>query len=226
MTHQRCNEQSQRRDTHRDKWDIPSAHETTYMLQELIGNYVIPVLEKHIHGKYLGTFPFCRLESSVPELTAPAFPPLNEGWQNPAVTHPSLGCLQSQASGGTVSAPWAWAKSVTEGGESWFRSQEPKTVSKFKWNLFSAFLNESLKVCMPGFNLSKEIKKYCYINTNIPGIQQPAHITPPHWILFTRLTLIKFSRILLSECVLGVEQGKQEEEIASIMLRSLKEKMY
>lgn len=95
--------------------------------------------------------------------------------------------------------------------------------------LFSAFLNESSKVCMPGFNLSKEIKKYCYINTNTAGIQQPAHNhSPPHQILFTRLTMIHcctFSRILCSDCVLRVEQGKQEEQIASIMLRRLKEKM-
>lgn len=179
MTHQRCNEQSQRRDTHRDNWDIPSAHKTTYKLQELIGNNMIQVLEKHIDGKYLGTFPFCWLELSVPELTAPAFPPLNEGWQNLAVTHPSLGCLQSQASGGTVSAPWAWAKSMKEESLSLgHKNQRPYQNSN--GILFSAFLNDSLKVWMPGFNLSKEIKKYCCINTNIPGIQQPAHTTLHH----------------------------------------------
>lgn len=181
MTHQRCKDQSQKGETHRDNWlhwNIPSAHKTTYMLQELIGNNVIPLLEKYIDGKYIGTFPFCRLELSVPELTAPAFPPLNEGWQNPAVRHLSLGYLQSQASG-TVGAPWAWAKSITEGGESWFRSQEPKATLKFKRNSILCF-PESLKVCTPGFNLSKGIKKSCYINTNTAGIQQPAHITLHH----------------------------------------------
>lgn len=155
MTHQRFNEQSQKGETHRENWlhwDIPGAHKTTHKLQELTGNNVIPVLEKYMDGKYFGTF--CRLELSVPELTAPAFPPLNKGWQNPAVRHLSLGDLHSQALELLVllePEQNPWLKEERLGFR--HKNQRPHLNSKI---LFSAFLKEPLKVCMAGFHLSKE----------------------------------------------------------------------
>lgn len=170
-----------RREGHRDNWlhwDIPSAHKTTYMLQQLIRNNVILALEKYIDRKYLGNSHFCRLELSVPELIATAFPSLNEGWQNPAVQkHLSLGYLQSQAPGVLPEPeqnPWLKEESLGLG----HKNQRPYQNSN--GILFSTFLNGPLKVCMPGCNLSKEIKNYCYINTNTPGMQKPARITLHH----------------------------------------------
>lgn len=88
-------------------------------------------------------------------------------------------CLRgvcSQASGELLVLPepeqnqWLKEESLSLGHKNQRPYQDSNRI------LFSTFLNESLNVCMPGFNPSKEIKKYYYINTYIPGIQQPAHI--------------------------------------------------